>query len=155
MFPFRLLLALFIVVPLVEIYLLVKVGSLLGPLPTIALVVFTAVFGTLLLRAQGLATLRRVQASFAAGQVPALEMMEGVVLLLCGVLLLTPGFFTDTLGFLCLITPLRRGLIMAVIKRFSVSVAPDGGPPGEQSNRSGQSGSGPATIEGEYRREDD
>jgi len=150
-----LLLALFIVVPLVEIYLLVKVGSLIGPLPTIALVVFTAVLGTLLLRAQGLATLRRVQASFAAGQVPALEMMEGVVLLLCGVLLLTPGFFTDTLGFLCLITPLRRGLIMAVIKRFSVSVAPDSGPPSEQSNRSGQSESGPATIEGEYRREDD
>jgi len=153
MFPFRLLLALFIVVPLIEIYLLIKVGGLIGTLPTVALVVFTAVLGTLLLRWQGLATIGRVQASLGAGQLPAIEMMEAVVLLLCGALLLTPGFFTDTLGFLCLITPLRRGVIRAVMGRFGAIIRPAGGPGHSDENKPGQSGS--ATLEGEYRREDD
>lgn len=149
MFSFKLLLALFIVVPLVEIYLLVKIGGLIGALPTIALVVFTAVLGTLLLRWQGLATLGRVQANLAAGQLPALEMLEGVVLLLCGVLLLTPGFFTDVLGFLCLITPLRQRLVIAVVARFGTPVKPA---PDASATPSSQ---GPATLEGEFRREDD
>ncbi len=151
MIPFRFLLGLFIIVPLIEIYLLVKVGSWIGALPTIALVVFTAVLGTLLLRSQGLATLGRVRSSFAAGRLPALEMMEGVVLLFCGALLLTPGFFTDSLGFLCLITPLRRGLIMALIRHFGVTIKPvSNAAAGAKANHSG-----PATIEGEFRREDD
>ncbi|PCH62550.1 MAG: exlusion protein FxsA [Gammaproteobacteria bacterium] len=156
MLAFKSLLVLFIVVPLIEIYFLVKVGGLIGALPTIVLVVFTAVLGTLLLRWQGLATIGRVQANLAAGQVPALEMMEGVVLVLCGVLLLTPGFFTDTLGFLCLITPLRRGLIMSVIGRFGATVRPAGtAAGGSADDKQGRSGAGPATLEGEYRREDD
>ena len=157
MFSFRFLLILFIVVPLVEIYLLLKVGGLIGALPTIALVVFTAVLGTLLLRMQGLATLARVQASIAAGRLPALEMMEGVVLLLCGALLLTPGLFTDAIGFLFLITPLRRGLIVLVAKRFGASVKPakKGGSGGSSGGSKDGSGAGPTTIEGEFRREDD
>lgn len=154
MFPFRTLLVLFIVVPLIEIYLLIKVGGLIGTLPTVGLVVFTAVLGTLLLRWQGLATLGRVQASLGAGQLPAIEMMEGVVLLLCGALLLTPGFFTDTIGFLCLITPLRRGVIVAVMSRFGAIIRPAGGS-ADRGGAKPSGESGPATLEGEYRREDD
>lgn len=150
---FRFLLILFIVVPIIEIYFLIKVGGLFGALPTIALVVFTAVLGTLLLRWQGLSTIARVQANLAVGQVPAIEMMEGVVLLLCGALLLTPGFFTDAIGFLCLITPVRRGLIMSVIGRFGAKVTPAG--PGSGPTQRSDSANGPATLEGEFRREDD
>ena len=152
---FRLLLILFIVVPIIEIYFLVKVGGLIGALPTIALVVFTAVLGTLLLRWQGLSTIARVQANLAAGQVPAIEMMEGVVLLLCGALLLTPGFFTDAIGFLCLITPVRRGLIIAIIGRFGATVTPAGPGSGQGPTQRPGSSTGPATLEGEFRREDD
>lgn len=123
---------------------------MIGAFPTIALVVFTAVLGTLLLRAQGLATIGRVQASLAAGQLPALEMMEGVVLLLCGALLLTPGFFTDAIGFLGLVTPLRRHLIMALVKRFSVHAGEGGAGPKQSPHDKG-----PVTLEGEFRREDD
>lgn len=154
MFPFRILLVLFIVIPLIEIYLLIQVGGLIGVWYTVALVVFTAVLGTMLLRWQGLATIGRVQASLGAGQIPAIEMIEGVVLLLCGALLLTPGFFTDALGFLCLITPLRRGVIIAVMSRFGAIIRPAGAG-ADRSGAKPTGDSGPATLEGEYRREDD
>ena len=150
MIPFRLLVVLFIAVPLVEIYLFITVGGLIGAIPTIMLVVFTAVLGTLLLRAQGLATLARLQASLAAGQLPALELLEGVVLLVSGVLLLTPGFFTDAIGFAGLVTPLRRRLVAALIRHFSEKLRP---PPAQPGRHPGESG--PATLEGEFRREDD
>jgi len=79
-----LLLALFFAVPLIEIYLLIKVGGWIGALPTVFMVVFTAVLGVLLLRQQGLATLQRVQATMARGQVPALELLEAMLLTVGG-----------------------------------------------------------------------
>ena len=98
----------FLIVPFVEIYVLLQVGGLIGAFPTIFLVVFTAALGAWLLRRQGFATWQRFQASLAQGTIPAYEMIEGPILLIGGALLLTPGFFTDTLGFACLVPALRR-----------------------------------------------
>ncbi len=120
---FQILLLLFLLVPVIEIYLLIEVGSIIGALPTIFLVVFTAVVGAALLRWQGFTTFQRVREALARGEVPAIEMMEGVVLLICGALLLTPGFFTDAVGFLCLIPAVRRHFIMEIIKRQALSVS--------------------------------
>jgi len=143
----HILILLFLTIPLVEIYFLISVGQVIGAIPTVFMVVFTAVLGGMLLRAQGLSTLRRVQEVTARGGVPALEMLEGLMLLVGGALLLTPGFFTDAIGFVCLITPLRQALIRYWIKRYG---SPISGQPG-----SNQSSSGPKTLDGEYWKEDD
>ncbi len=145
---FRLLLILFLTVPLLEIYLLIQVGSVIGALPTVFLVVFTAVVGAFLLRMQGFATMRRVQATLARGELPAIEMLEGLVLLISGALLLTPGFFTDIVGFLCLIPPLRRRLILWLLENsfFGGGMSP---PPSSGDSH------GPRTIEGEFWRDRD
>ena len=111
MSPVGVLFLLFLLVPLVEIYFLIKVGNLIGAIPTIALVVFTALLGAMLLRFQGLTTLTRSRHVLAQGQLPALEMLEGVLLLFAGALLLTPGFFTDAIGFAFLVPPLRQAVI--------------------------------------------
>ena len=87
--PVGILFLLFLLVPLVEIYFLIKVGSLIGAIPTIALVVFTALLGAMLLRFQGWATVQRTRTTMARGELPALEMLEGVLLLFAGALLLT------------------------------------------------------------------
>jgi UPF0716 protein FxsA len=142
---FRILFALFLLIPLLEIYLLIKVGSQIGALATVFLVVFTAVLGALLLRHQGLYTYAKVQQATARGELPTMAMLEGLVLLICGAMLLTPGFFTDALGFLGLVPPLRRALILKVLERGVIHAqqAPPGQrPPGQR------------TIEGEYRRDD-
>ena len=148
MHPLAILFLFFLLVPLLEIYLLIKVGGVIGAFPTVFLVVFTAILGAWLLRLQGFATLARVRATLAQGGIPALEMLEGAVLLAAGALLLTPGFFTDALGFALLIPALRRALILRLMKNFFVP--PGGGSQGPQGPSSG-----PRTIEGEYRREDD
>lgn len=147
----RLLFVLFLTIPLIEIYLLIKVGSVLGALPTVALVILTAIIGAGLLRMQGFVTMQRVRLSMARGEIPALEMLEGVVLLISGALLLTPGFFTDTIGFLGLIPPLRRGLILWLIDRGVIAAMRPGGPGRRDDDR----GSGHRTIEGQFWRDDD
>jgi UPF0716 protein FxsA len=145
---FPVLMALFLLVPLVEIYLLIKIGGEIGAWPTVALVVATAVIGAALLRWQGIATLLRVRQSLDRGELPALAMLEGVLLLIAGALLLTPGFFTDTVGFLLLVPPLRRKLLSALLSAGMVHVtgAPQPPPGGTRPSR---------TLEGEFRREDD
>lgn len=142
-------LLLFLAVPLVEIYLLIQVGSLIGAFTTVALVVLTAVIGASLARYQGLVTLQRVQASLARGEAPAIEMLEGVILFVGAVLLLTPGFVTDLAGFACLVPPLRRSLALWALQHVIVPPAPPGGP------GSPTAGHETRTLEGEYRREDD
>ncbi len=139
--PFVILVTL-VGVPLLELFLLIKVGALIGAIPTIALVVFTAVLGGLLVHHQGLSTLQRAQRQMEAGGLPAVEMLEGVVLLIGGFLLLLPGFLTDLLGLLSLVPPLRRALIL----RWLGGRPP--GPPGSAGGPPGQ-----RTIEGEYWRE--
>ena len=108
---FQVLLVLFLTVPLAEIYVFLQVGESIGIGSTIAVVVLTAVTGAALMRAQGLATLMRVQKTMARGGLPATELLEGAFLLVAGALLLTPGFLTDTVGFLCLVPALRRYFI--------------------------------------------
>jgi UPF0716 protein FxsA len=143
------LLLLFFTVPLVEIYVLLEVGGVIGPLPTIALVVLTAVIGAGLIRAQGLATLGRVQQQLEHGELPAVGIIEAALLLVAGALLLTPGFVTDTIGFLILVPPLRRWAVEAFIARRLVVT-------GGTSGQGGQSDpGGPRIIEGEFHREDD
>jgi len=118
---FRVLFLLFLSVPLLEIYLLLKVGGIIGPLPTVALVVLTAVIGVWLLRLQGFATLGRAQQSLARGEVPAATMIEAVMLFVAGALLLTPGFFTDTIGFLFLIPVSRQWIANKILQNVLVS----------------------------------
>ncbi|MEE9303925.1 MAG: FxsA family protein [Thiotrichaceae bacterium] len=116
--PFPILAILFLVVPLVELYFLIKVGESIGVWSTIFLVVFTAFLGVTLLRQQGLSTLGRFQKSMMEGKTPAGEMLEGVFLLLGGGMLLLPGFLTDIIGFLCLI-PFTRQLLSKFLLRNS------------------------------------
>ena len=147
---FRLLLVLFIAIPLIEIYLLIQVGGIIGAWPTVFLVVATAVIGVGLLRLQGLSTMMRAREAMARGELPALTMLEGVALIVAGALLLTPGFFTDTIGFLLLVPPVRQGLLKALLLR---GVFPT--PQDTSSTSTPPSSKDPYTIEGEFERKDD
>jgi UPF0716 protein FxsA len=111
----------FLIVPLVEIYILIQVGQVIGALWTMFFVVFTAVLGVHLLKQQGIATLSRAQHKMQQGEMPAGEMLEGVGLLLAGAFLLTPGFFTDAFGFLLLFPPTRVLLLHSLRRRFEAS----------------------------------
>ncbi len=119
MFP--LLVLAFLTVPIVEIYLLIKVGQVIGAGWTVALVVLTAVIGVWLLRLQGLSTLLRARQKLEHDELPAQELLEGVCLVVAGALLLTPGFFTDMVGFLLLLPPTRRWLVRRLAARMVVS----------------------------------
>jgi len=101
----------FVVVTLAEIYVLVSVGQAIGGLSTVLLVIITAFIGSSLLRQQGWSTMAKAQQSMAEGRTPAIEMLEGVVILVSGILLLTPGFLTDALGLLGLMPWSRRYFI--------------------------------------------
>ncbi|CAA0115153.1 FxsA family protein [Zhongshania aliphaticivorans] len=118
----RFLFVMFIGLPIIEMWLLIKVGTVIGAFPTIAMVAATAVIGAALLKQQGIDTLTRAQQRLNSGQVPATEILEGLMLAVGGALLLTPGFVTDAIGFVCLIAPLRRLLIAALIKRGVMQV---------------------------------
>ena len=143
----RILFLFFLIVPFVEIYVLLQVGGLIGAFPTIFLVVFTAALGAWLLRRQGFATWQRFQTNLAQGTIPAYEMIEGPILLVGGALLLTPGFFTDALGFACLIPALRQKVACYIIENHLLSVGS-----ADLSRRSGQTQ--PNVIEGEYTTDD-
>lgn len=146
--PVTLIILLLAVVPLIELYVLLQVGGSVGALPTIFLVVLTAVLGMMMVRWQGITTFQRVQRSLAAGELPAVEMLEALVLLVSGLLLLTPGFVTDSIGFLLLLPPLRQGVIKGLLIRgLSSGLRPNSGNP--------DSADGPRTIEGQYKRFDD
>jgi len=146
--PLPVLFLVFLLVPLVEIYILIEVGQVIGALPTITLCVATAVVGAGLLRHQGLATMNRARGNIDRSQVPAMEMLEGVALVIGGALLLTPGLATDGVGFCCLVPWTRRGLVRLALRRMQVRYMPGGRGPG------GGAGADRRTIEGEYRREE-
>ena len=114
-----LLLAAFIGVPLIEIAVFIQVGDQIGLGATLALVVLTAVLGTWQLRRQGLATVNRVREQLDRGVMPAQELFDGVCLLFAGALLLTPGFVTDTIGFLLFLAPFRALLRRAIGSRIA------------------------------------
>lgn len=95
-------------VPILEIIVFIEAGGVLGTWPTVGAVVLTAIIGTALLRQQGLSTLARAQENLSAGRLPMNEVFDGLCIVIGGALLLTPGFITDTIGFLLLIPPVRR-----------------------------------------------
>ncbi|MCG6966780.1 MAG: FxsA family protein [Chromatiaceae bacterium] len=145
--PILVFLVVFVGAPLVELYLMIQVGAEIGAIPTIGLSIFTAVLGGVLVRRQGLGVLFRVQAALQRHEVPALEMLDGAVLLVVGLALLLPGFITDAIGFLLLIPPLRRWLIVRWLKaRGTLRPAPGGATQPE--NRPDR------IIEGDFRRDD-
>ncbi len=116
----RFLFALFIAVPIVEMVVLIQVGQQIGALWTIALVLLTAFIGINLLRHQGLATLNRANWRMQSGQIPAQEMLEGILLAVGGALLLTPGFVTDSIGFLLLLPFTRQFFASRLMGRFKM-----------------------------------
>lgn len=115
------LLVLFILIPVFEIYLLIQVGGFIGWFPTLLIVIGTAVFGTYLLKQQGMATLARYRQAAGEGRLPAQEIIEGLALVFGGALLLTPGFFTDFVGFLCLIPLTRRSVIRLILQKVKLT----------------------------------
>jgi UPF0716 protein FxsA len=113
---FRLFFALFIIIPIIEITVLMQVGELIGVWPTIVIVVISAWLGAKYVRLQGLATMQSVQSKMAQGEMPSSEIVTGLVLLVAGVLLVTPGFVTDIFGLLLLIPSVRQLLATTVQK---------------------------------------
>ena len=114
------LLIAFIAVPIIEIALFIKVGGLIGLWPTLAIVLMTAVAGSYLLRRQGASTLAELQTALTDLRDPTGPIANGALILIGGVLLLTPGFFTDTLGILLLIPPVRAALIRRIAARIEI-----------------------------------
>jgi len=156
---------LFIAIPLVELYFIIVVGGAIGAFWTVILVLLTAVIGVNLLRIQGMSTLTRAQKNMAQGQIPAMEMMEGVALAIAGVLLITPGFITDGIGLLCLIPASRQAIIRYIMAKSSVHTSFGAQSASWQSSHHQQQKPGSEspetkrpkvgrTIEGEYKRED-
>ena len=117
----RYLFLIFVITPVLEMWLLINVGAQIGALPTIGLVLLTAFVGVNLLRYQGFDTLWRGQRRFAEGQLPAQEIAEGIILAVSGALLLTPGFVTDAIGFAGLIPMVRGAVARLVLSRMVVS----------------------------------
>ncbi|UJF19499.1 membrane protein FxsA [Vibrio sp. SS-MA-C1-2] len=156
MFP--ILLVLFILVPIIEISLFIQVGGFLGLWPTIAIVLTTAIVGASLVRSQGLMTLLSVQNKMQQGELPAQEIVEGVMLAVAGVLLLTPGFMTDFLGMLVLLPRPRAILAKKLMQRVSLKSMSGSGFGGQFGGGFG-SGHNPFerddnTFDGEFERKD-
>lgn len=137
----------FLVIPVIEVYLLIEVGGLIGAGWTILLIIITAVIGVNLLRQQGISTLTRANQAMSQGQIPAMEMMEGLFLAVGGALLITPGFFTDAIGFICLLPFTRRGIIKYLLLNSTIKAS-------YSVHQEKQSRSDRHTIEGEFHRED-
>ena len=116
---FAKLLFLFIAIPLAELALLVKLGEVLGFWPTIGLVIVTGILGASLAKAQGFMIYARIQQELAAGRMPTGELLDGLLILIGGIVLLTPGLLTDLCGFALLIPPLRRVAKTWLQRKFS------------------------------------
>lgn len=154
----RFFLLLFITMPVLEMWVLITVGSSIGALNTIGLVLLTAMIGLALLRSQGLSTLTRINQKMAEGQLPATELLEGFFLAIGGALLLTPGFITDAIGFSCLLPFLRRPIVALFLRQgwmqaqggFAANQARYQSSRTYQANNLDKS----TTVEGDFRRED-
>lgn len=135
---------LFLAVPLIEIALFIQIGGLIGLWPTLAIVVLTAIAGTYLVRSQGLQVLQRVRGSFDQLTDPTEPLAHGAMILFSGALLLTPGFFTDAVGFALLVPPVRAAVYRFIRARVNVQTVTYGERPGPSPDIDGQ------TIEGTY-----
>ncbi len=121
--PFMLLL-----VPIVEIGVFIAIGDRIGIFYTLLMILITAILGSILLRLEGFRVLNQIRTEMAAGKIPAKELTSGVMILIAGVLLLTPGFVTDTIGFLLFLPPVRAAIRMFIVSR--VKLQPMGGSSG-------------------------
>lgn len=156
------LLAAFIAVPVIEIALFIEIGGWIGLWPTIAIVIVTAFAGTTLLRIQGLAVLKRAQESANRNELPVQEVFNGLCLLVAGVLLLTPGFFTDAIGFMLFVPLFRKlagiGIWRWLVRHGHIHVSGFGGgfgsgPAGPDTGPSGSGSTGPGggpVIDGDF-----
>ena len=113
------ILLLLILAPLFEIYLFIHIGGAIGAIPTLLMTVLTAFIGIAMLRVQGMDTLFRYRSAIARGEAPAFELLEGIILLVGGALLLTPGFLTDGIGFLCLLRASRMYIVRFIVYRLA------------------------------------
>src|SRR5690349_19557623 len=127
-----LLVIVFVLVPIAELYLILQVGDAIGAVPTILLLVADSLLGSLLLRNQGRSVWRQFNAAIAGGRMPHRELFDGIAVIFGGAFLITPGFLTDIVGLLLLIPPsralLRRFAARRLGKRFGLRVAQAGGP---------------------------
>ncbi len=114
-----LLVVVFVVVPLAELFVLIQVGGQIGALPTIAILVADSILGSLLLRSQGREAWRRFNAALAAGRPPAREVLDGGLVIFGGAFLITPGFLTDLVGLALLLPPTRALVRRALVGHFS------------------------------------
>ena len=119
------LLLIFILVPLVELFLLIEIGRLIGTLSTLTIIVCTGILGAFLARRQGIGVLHQIRTEIANGRLPAAQLADGVIILLAGAVLITPGVLTDALGFLCLI-PASRKIIKKMLWRWLERAVHDG-----------------------------
>jgi UPF0716 protein FxsA len=151
-----LLVLIFIVLPIAELYVIIKVGETIGVLPTIALLILDSFLGAALLRSQGRAAWRRFNEALAAGRIPTREVFDGAMVILGGAFLITPGFITDVIGILLLVPPSRaifRGLVARMARRraaFGVRAVRWGYGTGRDHPR-GEARTGPYDYEGSAR----
>ncbi|MBT1444212.1 FxsA family protein [Shewanella sp. JM162201] len=139
------LVLIFIVIPVVELWVLIRVGEVLGTWSTVALVLLTAVVGVSLVRSQGVSTLMAAQEKLSRGEAPTGELVEGIMLAMAGVLLLIPGFVTDFIGLLLLSPFTRKPLAKLAFKRMQLKVVNGAGqgPFGQGPFGQGPFGQGP------------
>jgi len=140
---------LFVLVPLLELALLVWIGERVGLLPTVALVVVTGILGAALARRQGLAAWRRFRAALAAGRPPHREIVEGLLVLVAGAVLLTPGLLTDAAGFLLMVPAVRRRAARWIGRRVTGRLVVVGSGAGGTGGRRMETGRGDA-VEADY-----
>lgn len=149
------LLLLFIAVPLIEIALFISVGGAIGLWPTLAIVVLTAVIGTWMLREQGLREVSRLRSSLEQMRDPTDSLAHGAMILFAGALLLTPGFFTDTVGFLLLVPAFRVAAIKYFQSRMTVQSFTVGSAPPSGRHRPASDHRSDTVIDGEFYEVDD
>lgn len=157
------LLAAFILVPLIELYLLFRLAEATSPLMTIAIVVITGIIGSALARREGVMAWFRFRSALAEGRMPSREIQDGLMIVFAAALLLTPGLLTDTLGFTLLVPVgrefIRKYLLPRFVGNIQVVGSGFGGPqsgqqPGPQASANQHSGSGP-TIDASFKRKTD
>lgn len=148
----RVFLVLFLLFPILELAVLIKVGGAIGVLPTLLLLVAAGVLGVLCLRLAGFATALRARERLARGELPDQEVLEGLVIAVGGGLLLLPGFISDVLGLLCLLPFTRRLLVNKLRQRAAAQAMRQRAFFDDQAARSGQTH--PRVLEGEYERRD-
>ena len=139
---FFIIIAIFVLIPIIEISLFIEIGSIIGSFYTVTLIFLTAIVGVFFVRQQGISTFQKLASQLRNLEAPVQTMFEGLVILIAGILLITPGFFTDTLGFLGLI-PVSRIIFIKLVASYMLSRY------GNQNNQHD------STIEGDYIEIDD